>query len=124
MFLQRAHDHPDFEIAGVRVSALVSPSHGGSDEAIMYRVSLRPGQSLPTHRHDHDELYLVLEGGLAALQEGTEELVQVGDSVVIPAGAHHGGTAGDDGAVLLVTMRRGTLFIPDEGDPRVPPWGV
>jgi quercetin dioxygenase-like cupin family protein len=124
MSVQRAETHPTFELAGVAVTALVSPSHGDGAEAILYRVALAPGQSLPAHRHDHDELYVVQAGSLTAIQDGERAPAAAGDSVRIPAGAHHSATAGDRGAVLVVTMPRGTLFIPEEGDPRVPAWGV
>jgi quercetin dioxygenase-like cupin family protein len=124
MSVQRADPHPIFELASVRVTALVSPSHGEGADAILYRVTLAPGQSLPAHRHDHDELYLLLEGERTAFQDGVADAVAAGDSVRIPAGGHHAPTAGEDGAVQLVTMLRGTLFIPDDAEPRVPARGI
>ena len=108
---------------GVAVTGLVSPSRG-ANECILFRAEIQPGGSLPKHRHDHEDVFTMLQGsGTVHIDEDSYELGP-NDSVVIPAGAHHWLEGGPQGCVIVVTMRAGTLFIRDDGTSAVPPWGV
>jgi quercetin dioxygenase-like cupin family protein len=69
------------------------------------------------HRHDYDELVVVLAGGC---QWSDGRALAAEDSVVIPAGVVHGYTCGDDGLRLLTVARgpfRTELVGDDEGGP-------
>jgi quercetin dioxygenase-like cupin family protein len=60
--------------------------------------TMPPGYTMPRHRHDGDELVVVLEGGCT--MDGGPQL-RAHDSVVLPAGVVHGFTCGPDGMKLL-----------------------
>lgn len=60
------------------------------------------GYTVPEHRHDHDELIMVLEGSLTMLGGGPT--LQPYDSMALEAGHEYGFTAGDDG-MTFVTIR-------------------
>jgi quercetin dioxygenase-like cupin family protein len=64
-----------------------------------------PGFVMPAHRHDTDELVVVLEGG-CVWDDGSQ--LGAGDSVLIPAGTVHGYTCRDDGMTLM-TVGRGPI---------------
>lgn len=60
-----------------------------------------PGYVMPPHRHDRDELFVVL-GGSCTWSDG--QSLAAPESVVLPAGCTHGYAVGPDGLrVLTVT---------------------
>jgi len=61
-----------------------------------------PGYTVPPHRHDHDELIMVVAGSLTML-DGGPTLGPL-DSMVLSAGHEYGFTAGPDG-MTITTIR-------------------
>jgi quercetin dioxygenase-like cupin family protein len=122
MPVERAHDHPTFEVGGNAVTSLAAPARG-SEETALFQVALPPGGALPRHRHDHFDVFTVIAGtGTMYLGDAATELA-VGDSVVVPPDALHWLEAGTAGATIVVTMLSGTKMIrEDDGSVVVPPW--
>jgi quercetin dioxygenase-like cupin family protein len=123
MPIARSADNPTFELAGNRITSLAAPSRGAT-EAILYRIDLPPGGALPSHRHDHQDVFHVLSGTVTAVVDGERAAIETGDTVVVPIAATHHAEAGPDGATIIVTMLAGTLFIHQDGTSSVPPWGA
>ncbi len=63
-----------------------------------------PGYTVPPHRHDHDELIVVVDGSLTLLGDGPT--LGPLDSMVLEAGHEYGFTAGASG-MTFVTVRTG-----------------
>ena len=61
-----------------------------------------PGYVMAAHRHDYDELVIVLDGACAWSQG---PVTTAGDSVVMPRGVVHGYRTGADGMTLLTVAR-------------------
>jgi quercetin dioxygenase-like cupin family protein len=122
MPVERAADHPIFEIGGNAVTSLAAPSRG-ADEAALFRIDVPAGGGLPPHRHDHFDVFTVSAGG-GTMYLGDEVTALVaGDSVVVPPQELHWIEAGPDGATIVVTMLAGTKLIrEDDGTVIVPPW--
>ena len=121
MPVERAADHPTFELGGASVTSFAAPARGASEVAL-YRVDMPPGQGLPAHRHDHLDVFTVVAGGATlAMDDETYELND-GDSVVVPIGVRHALEAGADGASIVVTMLPGNRMFRDDGSELVPPW--
>jgi len=122
MPVERAADHPTFEIGGNAVTSFAAPARG-AEEAALFQIELPPGGGLPPHRHDHFDVFTVTTGG-GAMHLGDEVSTLVaGDSVVVPPEELHWLVAGDDGATIVVTMLAGTKLIrEDDGTVVVPPW--
>lgn len=122
MPIERAADHPTFELGGNAITSLAAPSRG-SDESALFRIELPAGGSLPAHHHDHFDVFTVIAGS-ATMHIGEEESeVVAGDAVVVPSETVHWLTAGDDGATLVVTMLAYTKLVrADDGSVVVPPW--
>ena len=122
MPVERAADHPTFDIGGNAVTSLAAPARG-ADDAALFQIDLPAGGGLPPHRHDHFDVFTVTAGG-ATVHLGTEiATVAVGDSVVVPPDELHWVVAGDQGATIVVTMLAGTKMIrEDDGSVAVPPW--
>ena len=122
MPIERAADHPTFEIGGNAVTSFAAPARG-AEEAALFQIELPPGGGLPPHRHDHFDVFTVTVGG-GAMHLGDEvSSLATGDSVVVPPDVLHWLVAGDDGATIVVTMLAGTKLIrEDDGSVVVPPW--
>jgi quercetin dioxygenase-like cupin family protein len=122
MPIERADDHPTFELGGNAITSLAAPARG-SDETALFRIDLPPGGALPAHHHDHFDVFTVTAGS-ATMHIGEEEReVETGDAVVVPPGTVHWLEAGGDGTSIVVTMLAHTkLFRADDGSVVVPPW--
>lgn len=118
----RSADAPDFDLGGSTVAGLASPARGAA-ETMTYRVRMGAGSALPEHRHDHEEVFHLASGALVSILDGEEHERAAGDTMIIPAGTLHHAVAHSGGAELLVAMPVGTLFVPPDGEPRLPPWG-
>jgi quercetin dioxygenase-like cupin family protein len=120
--VERADEHPTFELGGNTITSLAAPSRG-ADEAALYRVDVPPGGGLPAHRHDHLDVFTVAAGGGTFHIDDESFELEAGDSAVVPIGAVHHLEAGDQGATIVVTMLAGTkLMRTDDGSEVVPPW--
>ena len=122
MPVERAAEHPTFEVGGNTFTSLAAPSRG-AEEVAMFRADLPPGGGLPPHHHDHFDVFVLTMGeGVVHIDEDSFALTP-GDSVVVPVGAVHYVEAGAAGVSMLVTMVAGTkLFREDDGSVVVPPW--
>ncbi len=122
MPVERAADHPTYEIGGNAVISLAAPQRGSADTAL-FRVELPPGGGLPPHHHDHYDVFTMTAGDATMhLDDEVTEIV-AGDAVVVPPDAVHWLEAGANGASIVVTMLAGTrLFREDDGTVVVPPW--
>jgi quercetin dioxygenase-like cupin family protein len=122
MPVERAADHPIFEIGGNAVISLAAPARG-SMETALFRIDLPAGGGLPPHRHDHFDVFTVTAGTATMhLDDDVAEIV-AGDAVVVPPDALHWLEAGSQGASIVVTMLAGTKLIrEDDGAVLVPAW--
>ena len=66
-----------------------------------------PGYTMPPHRHDTDEIVVVLDGSctFSAGSGADARVLGARDSVVLPAGRVHGFACGPDGLKLLTIAR-------------------
>jgi quercetin dioxygenase-like cupin family protein len=121
MPVERADDHPTFELSGNAITSYAAPARG-SAEVALFRTDLPSGGGLPPHTHDHFDIFVVLEGDATChLGDQTVELA-VGDSVVVPIGLRHYLEAGPGGTSILVAMLGGTTLFRDDGSELVPSW--
>ncbi len=122
MPVERAHEHPAFELGGNTITSLAAPARGSAETAL-FRADLPAGSGLPPHRHDHFDVFTVTGGGCEMYLGDDVFTLVPGDSVVVPPGELHWLEAGSDGASIIVTMLGGTLFIrEDDGTQIAPPW--
>ena len=121
MPVERAADHPTFELGGNTIVSLAAPARGAT-EAALFRIEVPEGGGLPRHHHDHLDVFAVETGG-GTFYLGEETIaLEPGDSVVVPIGEWHHFEAGPGGATLAVTMLAGTKLIREDGSATVPPW--
>ena len=121
MPIERAADHPIFELGGNTVTSLAAPARGATESAL-FRIEVPAGGGLPRHHHDHLDVFTV-ERGRATFSLGEDESeMTTGDSAVVPIGVWHHLVAGPGGATILVTMLAGTKLVREDGTVTVPPW--
>jgi quercetin dioxygenase-like cupin family protein len=87
-------------------------------------VEVEPGAELPEHRHDNEQLGMVIEGSVVFRIGDDERSLSAGGIWRIPSDTPHTVTAGDAGAVVI------DMFSPPRADwqefrrltPRRPSW--
>jgi quercetin dioxygenase-like cupin family protein len=120
--IERAEEHPTFELGGNTITSLAAPSRG-AHEAALFRIEVPPGGGLPAHHHDHLDVFAVESGSGTFHIDGESFDLVTGDSVVVPTGAVHHLEANDAGVTIVVTMLAGTKLVrADDGSVLVPPW--
>jgi quercetin dioxygenase-like cupin family protein len=60
------------------------------ENASMKHWRVEPGATLPTHRHENEQIGFVISGTLVARVEGEEHRLEPGDSYVFPSEELHG----------------------------------
>ena len=87
-------------------------------------VELDPGAVAPEHRHDHEQLGMVIRGAITfRIGDETRELGP-GETWTIPSNVPHEATAGPEGAVLIdvfAPVREDWVAV-EPADPREPRW--
>jgi quercetin dioxygenase-like cupin family protein len=121
MPIVRGDEAPEFSLPGAIVTGLASRSRGAV-EVTTYRVRLGPRAAMPAHRHDHEEVFTVLAGGVTTVLDGREYPTQAGDTVIVPSATEHYVVAGDAPADLIAAVPTGTVFITPDGDERIAEW--
>jgi quercetin dioxygenase-like cupin family protein len=122
MPIERAADHPTFELGGNAITSLAAPARG-SDESALFRIDLPAAGALPAHHHDHFDVFTVTAGSATMHIGDDSSEVVAGDAVVVPPETVHWLTAGADAASIVVTMLANTKLIrEDDGSIVVPPW--
>ena len=121
MPVERADDHPTFDLGGNTITSLAGPSRG-AEESVLFRIEVPPHGGLPRHHHDHLDVFTVERGSGTIHIDDEATMISLGDSVVVPIGAWHHLVAGENGATMVVTMLAGTKLIREDGSETVPPW--
>lgn len=55
----------------------------------VWKQAITPGNGTPLHRHDCDEVVVVLAGSGTVLVDGREFPFRTGDTLILPAGCDH-----------------------------------
>ncbi len=87
-------------------------------------VELDPGAVLPEHSHEHEQLGVLIRGGMRfRVGDETRELGP-GETWTIPSDTPHEATAGPEGAVVLDVFApvRGDWVRLEDAAPREPRW--
>jgi quercetin dioxygenase-like cupin family protein len=103
-------------------AAIATPSRGATEVSVIRQRQL-PGGANPLHRHDREEVLVMLSGSATVTCESRRSEVNSGDAIIIPAGALHKIEAsGADPAEWLLVAPTGVRFLHANGDEGSPPW--
>lgn len=94
---QRDEQQPFTTKDGSTIRSLLDRSNAPVDKQSLAEASLPAGTSTDRHHHKlSEEFYYILEGRGRMEIDGESREVGVGDAILIPAGAWHQITAGED----------------------------
>ena len=87
-------------------------------------IELDPNAVVPEHRHDHEQLGIVLEGSVRFRIGDETRALERGGTWRIPSNVPHEVEAGPDGAVVIDVFApvRDDWASAAAGEPRVPRW--
>src|SRR5919109_1684523 len=77
---------------------IARPLHG--DRITVGILEFEPLTHVPEHRHDNEQLGLVLKGSITMVIDGERRELHVGDMYSIRGGVPHSGEAGPEGATV------------------------
>lgn len=109
-----------FELEGNRIAGLATPSRQSADVEV-WRTFMSAGASTPPHRHDRDEVVVVLTGEGHATVGDREVRFRAGDTVILPAGVVHRLYA-DTESEAIAAMPGGSAITSPDGEPLDLPW--
>jgi quercetin dioxygenase-like cupin family protein len=75
-----------------------------SQGATVTRYRFDPEASFPVHRHDQEQLTMIINGRVTFTVDGRAQQLGPGDWSVVPGGVEHGLRAGDQGAEFLAVI--------------------
>ena len=123
MPILRFEDAPEFDTFGLHIRGLSSPSRGAI-EITSALVQMEPGQVIPPHTHDHEEVVHVLSWRLRFELDGQVSVFGPGDTAIVNPGSIHSPTCeGPDAARFVSVMPAGTVRIELDGRRSTIPWG-
>src|SRR5439155_15729407 len=102
--------------AGLATSSL------GATELIVCAVRAEPGRTGVPHKHDREEIVVVIDGSGTATLDGEDHEIAAGDTVIIPAGVVHAFTSGSDGYFCITCEPAGIRFFDPDGNEADVPW--
>jgi quercetin dioxygenase-like cupin family protein len=107
--------------AGTRRAGLATPSLGAS-ELIVCSVDAELGWQGSPHKHDREEVVLVVGGsGTVTLDDESHE-VAAGDTVIVPPGVVHSFAAGAGGIACITCEPAGIRIFDSDGNEKEVPW--
>ena len=123
MPLYHDSDVPAFERFGNFMQGLATPSRGAS-QVMVWRTRVAPGGGPPVHKHDHEEVVVIVSGtGTFVEEDGTVNTFGPGDVLFAPAEVVHELRAAEGVPVeWIACMPSGTKTLTPDGDELTTPW--
>jgi quercetin dioxygenase-like cupin family protein len=123
MPVSRDVDVEAHERFGNFMQGLATPSRG-ANEVMVWRTRVAPGGGPPVHKHDHEEVVVIVSGtGSFVEEDGSVHHFAPGDTIFAPAGVVHELKADPDVAVeWIACMPTGTKTFREDGEELPTPW--
>lgn len=123
MPIVRNADAPRFDLPGLTVCGLASPSRGARETAV-WRLSLAPGAPGLPHRVTREEVFVATAGTAVATLDDAEHEVSAGDVLIVPAGVTFAlANRGDTPFEAVAALPVGGQAVTADGT-FTPPWAV
>jgi len=92
----RCDDVPFVELAPGIKTHIIS-----AEKITLSIISAEADSRLPPHRHENEQMMIILDGGCDFVIEGEHYTVQKGDVVVLPSNIEHGGRITQNGCSII-----------------------
>jgi mannose-6-phosphate isomerase-like protein (cupin superfamily) len=113
---------PTFDLPGLHVVGLASPSRGCSETSV-WRVALAPNNAGTLHTVDREEIFVVIAGRAVAQLAGDTIELASGDALVVPANVPFAlANPYGDVCEAIAVMPVGARASLPGGEPFAPPW--
>jgi quercetin dioxygenase-like cupin family protein len=115
-------DLPDYGLNGSHHLGIATPTRGAKELEAWY-VTLTPGSATPVHRHDAEEIVVVLSGRGEAVSDAGTALFEAPCTLVLAAGEFHQlRNTGSEDAAMVAAMRLGSRIEDTAGAELALPW--
>lgn len=113
---------PTFDVPGLHVTGLASPSRG-SRETSIWRIAIAPATSGTQHSCDREEIFVALAGRAVAELAGETIALEAGDALVVPANVPFAiaNPYGEPFEAIAALPVGGRAMLPG-GEAFTPPW--
>jgi quercetin dioxygenase-like cupin family protein len=109
-----------FSLGGNHIAGLATPTRGPG-EVEVWRMKMDAGASTPAHKHDAEEVIVMLRGHGRATVGASEVTYGPGDVLILPPGEVHQ-IFSDTDTEGIVSIPRRTKIWDAEGAPLPLPW--
>lgn len=121
MAVIRGSEIEDIEFMGNVMAGLATRRRGALEVAV-WRNRTLAGEATPPHRHDHEQVIVVLAGRGVYREGSVEHPFAPGDVIVEPAETVHQLVAGEEVFEAIAAMPAGTRTFTPEGEELYLPW--
>ncbi len=122
MAIVNHRDLPDYGLNGNHHLGIATRERGAKELEAWY-VTLTPGAATPVHRHDGEEIVVVLSGRGDAISDAGIAPFEAPCTLVLAAGEFHQlRNTGSEDAVLVAAMRLGSRIEDAAGAELALPW--
>lgn len=112
MAILRRDDERPVTLDGNHIAGLATPGRGAAQVEV-WRSIVEAGSATPPHRHDTEEVVVVLRGTGRARIDDVEVRYRPGDTLILPAGHLHQLFADTDGEYLAAMPMGSRVTAPD-----------
>jgi len=112
----RRAEGPDTRRAGLATASL------GASELTVCSVDAEFGWQGVPHKHDREEVVVVVAGAGTAVLDGVAYEIEAGDTVIVPAGVVHAFAAGAGGIECITCEPAGIRIFDPDGNEKEAPW--
>jgi len=114
---------PTFDVPGVRFTGLAAPSRGASENSV-WLIAIEPGAPGMPHSVTREEIFVATQGRAELQLDGTTQVLEPGDAVVVPAHTPFSlANPHDEPFHAVVVLPVGGQAVTDEGE-FTPPWAA
>ncbi len=112
MAIHHRDDEQPVDLAGNHIAGLATPARGAAQVEV-WRSVVEAGSCTPLHRHDTEEVVVVLRGTGRARIDDVEVRYRPGDTLILPGGVLHQLFADSDGEYLAAMPLGSRVTAPD-----------
>lgn len=95
----------------------------GLGQVEVWRQTITAGAATPVHRHDCEEVIVILGGNGTCTIEGEAHALKADDTLIVPSGVVHQIVAGDEDLYLVASLAMAPVQVETaEGDAMALPW--
>lgn len=114
---------PTHTLGDTDFTSLATPSHGGTDDNSIWRVTMASGTTPTPHSLTREEIFVVLRGTAEVTIGGNRSRAQAGDTIVVPKEVDFAlGNRSDEPLELLCCLPVGGQARLADGTLFTPPW--